>query len=200
MENHNDDLASAEKNVEIDVDKVDIPEMTNKYDDVDKLSVTSNNDVSGRVINVFPDLINDPEIFNDLDIEDSFQSKMDKLSERQNFLSTSPPPSRDLDVMKNVKTGSLVMKIDNITDITHFCFQLNPLKSLYFLCYNKPTFQLLTILNILSRQGRKQGLVQKFMRNLKFQVTWDLMLHNKTVILILLKAGSLHFWDILRLT
>ena len=62
MENQNDDLASEEKNVKIEVDKVDIPEMTNKYDDVDKLSVTTNNDVSGKIINVFPDLTDDPEM------------------------------------------------------------------------------------------------------------------------------------------
>ena len=109
MENQNDDLASAEKNVKIDVDKVDIPEMTNKYDDVDKLSVTRNNDVSGKIINVFPDLTDDPEIFNDLDIDDSFQRKMDKLSEKHNFLSTPSPPSRDLDVKKNIKSGLLVL-------------------------------------------------------------------------------------------
>ena len=51
------DLGTAE--AEIDVDKLDIPDPDNKYDEADKLPVTDDNDVSGKVINVSLNLRND---------------------------------------------------------------------------------------------------------------------------------------------
>ena len=59
--------------------------------------------------------------------------------------------------------------------------------SQYSQCCSKHTFLLLKI----RRQKRKQYPVQKFTKNLNIPaLTWDLMLHNKTVILIPLKVVS----------
>ena len=101
------DLGTAEP--EIDVDKLDIPDPDNKYDEADKLPVTDDNDVSGKVINVSLNLRNDLKIVNDVEFRHSPGGEIDLLSGHTNILSTSSPSFWDLNNNNNIaeeKSGS----------------------------------------------------------------------------------------------